>query len=340
MRVTSPVDPNSDAPLELPLRPGPAFSAIDPDLVYGTTSQRPLAINSYRISTGTLNTIVDATTCGTRPAMDPSSKSDDSVSVSADDRRLADSMGGRLSGAHPFLIVYDAKFGCRWYNTHTGEIGGEWGAVGEATTPDRFLIRHPYISKSGKYVVILVNGAGFYVWNIETTQVDSCTATSSSMRCHGYGVVGFDSYVNAAGFLDQMNIVERPLENLAAITPLVWPLDPPHYFGQIKHFTWANANATDTAPVCGSTYSYDGDVEIDSPYNGEIFCVETDGRASTVWRFAHSRALWVAPYFQTQPLGDVSRNGRFFLFTSTWNGELGRQLDGTPRSDVFVLKLR
>jgi hypothetical protein len=340
MRIVSPTNPNSDTPLALPLRPGPTFSATDPDLIYGTTSLRPLAINSFRISTGMMNTVVDAATCGTHPAINPSSVSDDSVSVSADDRRLANSMGGRKSGDHPFLIVYDKVLGCRWYNTLTGEIGGEWGVVGGASTSDRFLIRHPYISKSGKYVVILTNTSGFYVWDIRTTHVQDCTAINSAMRCHGYGVVGFNSYVNAAGFIDQMNIVERSLTNIGTVTPLVWPLDPPYYFGQIKHFTWANTNSTDTAPVCGSTYSYDGDPEIDSPYNGEIFCVETDGRASTIWRFAHHRALWVDPYFQTQPLGDVSRDGRFFLFTSTWNGELGRQSNGIPRSDVFVVKLK
>jgi len=340
MRIVSPTNPSSDASLALPLRPGPTFSATDPDLIYGTTSLRPLVINSYRISTGVLNTLVDGATCGTRPAIDPSSLSDDSVSVSADDRRIANSMGGRKSGNHPFVIVYDKVLGCRWYNTQTGEIGGEWGVVGNATTSDRFLIRHPYISKSGKYVVILVNNAGFYVWDIRTAHVQACTAISSAMRCHGYGAVGFNSYVNAAGLIDQMNIVQRSLASISSVAPLVWPLDPPHYFGQTKHFTWANANSDDSAPVCGSTYTYDGDPEIDSPYNGEIFCVETDGRASTVWRFAHNRALWVDPYFQTQPLGDVSRDGRFFLFTSTWNGELGRQSNGTPRSDVFVLKLK
>lgn len=340
MKIVSPLDPQSDVPLELPLRPGPTFSSVEPDVIYGTTNQTPLTISSYSISTGVLSTVVDGTTCGTKPAMDPTSRSDDSVSVSANDQRLADSMGGRQSGSHPFLIVYDKRMGCRWYNTQTGQIGGAWGPIGTASTSDRFLIRHPYISKSGKYVVIHVNYEGFYVWDVGTTQVDSCTSIGPPLRCHGYATVGWNSYVNAAGFLDQMNILKRPLGNLVALTPLVWPLDPPYYFGQIKHFSWADVNETDSTPVCGSTYSYDGDPTIDSPYNGEIFCIETDGHASTVWRFAHNRALWKAPYFNTQPLGDVSRDGSFFLFTSTWNGELGSESDGTPRSDVFVLKLK
>jgi hypothetical protein len=82
------------------------------------------------------------------------------------------------------------------------------------------------------------------------------------------------------------------------------------------------------------------DTTIDQPWAGEIFCVETDGRASTVWRFAHNRATYVEPYFHTQPLGGVSRDGRFFLFTSDWDAQLGIGTDGQPLSDVFIVKLR
>jgi hypothetical protein len=95
----------------------------------------------------------------------------------------------------------------------------------------------------------------------------------------------------------------------------------------------------DSAPVCGSTYSYDGDPIIDQPFAGEIFCVETDGLTSAIWRFAHNRATYIWPYFNTQPLGSISKDGRFFLFTSDWDGQLGIGSDGRPRSDVFVVKL-
>ena len=97
-------------------------------------------------------------------------------------------------------------------------------------------------------------------------------------------------------------------------------------------------NTLDNTPVCGSSYGYDMDT--DQPYAGEIFCVETDGLASTVWRFAHNRALYVKPYFQMQPIGNVSRDGRFYLFTSDWDGQLGPSADGTPDSAVFIVKLQ
>jgi len=136
-----------------------------------------------------------------------------------------------------------------------------------------------------------------------------------------------------------MQVVKRPLANLSQIAPLVYPLPLPSNWGQAQHFTWSNVDASDSTPVCGSTYSYDGEMTIDQAFAGEIFCVETDEIASTVWRFAHNRASYLKPYFQTQPLGNISRDGRFFLFTSNWNAQLGIGADGTPLSDVFIVKL-
>lgn len=104
-----------------------------------------------------------------------------------------------------------------------------------------------------------------------------------------------------------------------------------------KHFSWSNVDQNDSVPVCGSDYGYDDD--IDEPFAEEIFCIETDGGASTVWRFAHNRALYISPFFQTQPLGSVSRDGRFYLFGSDWDAQLGLAPDGTPRSDIFIVKL-
>ena len=66
MKIVSPIDPHSDVPVELPLRPGPTFSSVDPDLIYGTTSQTPFTISSYRISTGVVTTVADGMTCRTK----------------------------------------------------------------------------------------------------------------------------------------------------------------------------------------------------------------------------------------------------------------------------------
>lgn len=345
MAISSLPGANPGQALHVPLRPEPSFSFIDSDLIYGTTDTAPLTISSYRFSSGVLAPLLDTTTCGTQPPLIPDGHlvvSDDDVRLSADDSRISISEGGKQSGSHMFVIVYDKNLGCRWYNTQTGQIGGQWGPSGLASTTDTYLIRHAYISRSGNYVQILNNDrvGAFVIWDIATLNVTICPI-HGSLFCAGYGVVGSNSYVNSPGYIENMNILKRPLDNLSEFTQLVSPLPYPPYFGNTVHFTWNNVDANDSLPACGSTYRYAGWQEygITEPFEEEIFCVETDGLASTIWRFAHNRATWQTPYFNTQPLGNISLDGRFFLFTSGWDEQLGNDSSGDPLSDVWIVKL-
>ena len=326
--------------LRIPLRSSPTFSFIDPDLIYGTTKAAPLTISGYRFSTQTTSTVIDTTTCGTQPALDPTNRAVTSnldISGSSEDNRIAISAGGKSVSNHAFVIIYDKKLGCRWYNTQTGQIGGDWGATGYVSVADRYLIGHVHISGDGNYVKIR-NAKKFYFWDVATLQVTSCPL-HSDLHCSTYGTIGRSSMINGIG-VDEMNIAKRPLSDLTQVMPLVVPLATPHLFEQEQHFSWVNGYLDDNAPVCGSVYSYDGDTEILRAWDDEVVCLETDGLASTVWRFAHHRAYMQSGRFNTQPLGNVSADGRFFMFTSTWNSQLGTEKNGNPRSDVFIVKLQ
>src|ERR1700722_6461364 len=119
--------------------PGGSFSFLNSDLLYGTTDATPLTISSYRFSTGDVESVIDTTTCGAQPPMipGPSTRSDDDVTPSLDDTRVSISEGGPSFGADMFVIVYDKKLGCRWYNTQTGQIGGQWGPSGASAAKAR-----------------------------------------------------------------------------------------------------------------------------------------------------------------------------------------------------------
>jgi hypothetical protein len=106
-----------------------------------------------------------------------------------------------------------------------------------------------------------------------------------------------------------------------------------------KHFTWSGGHLNNNVPVCGSTYAADGRDTVIQPYDGEIFCIETDLNASTIWRFAHNRAIWDEEYYWSEPFGNVSLDGRFFMFSSSWDGQVGTDSDGDPRSDIWIVKL-
>jgi hypothetical protein len=341
MAISSLPNAGAEKGLILPLRPGPSFSLTDPDLIYGTTNDDPLTITSYRFSTGVSSTVIDTRNCGVQPPLGSGGSvlSDGDVTPSLDDSRMSISEGGPQFGADMFVIVYDKNLGCRWYNTQTGHIGGQWGLSGNATVGGSYLIRHAYLARSGNYVYILTDVGVWYTWNLATLTVEAC-ANGSGPDCAGYGVVGYNSYINSPGMYDDMYLVKRPLGNISQFSSLFYPLPTPGNWGQAKHFTWSNVNGKDSVPVCGSTYGYyDETLGFEEPFAGEIFCIETDGLASTVWRFAHNRATYISPFFQTQPLGNVSRGGRFFLFGSDWDAQLGLAPDGTPRSDVFIVRL-
>jgi hypothetical protein len=328
--------------LVVPLRAGGSFSFTDPDLMYGTNDNNVLEITSYRFSTGTLTPLIDTTTCGIEPPLvpGPGVRSGDDVTPSLDDSRLSISEGGAAFGDHMFVVVYDKALGCRWYNTQTGQIGGRWGPSGAASTVDSYLIGHATLSRSGKYVRINANGLGFYVWDVATLQVEHCSI-HSVLHCGGYTANGFNSIVQARSYENPMDIVKRSFSDVSEVTPLVWPLAPAHDSELLtKHFTWNNVDVNDSAPVCASTYDEIDKDDITVPYEAEIICIETDGVASTIWRFAHNRAHWYPQYFNTQPLGSISRDGHFFLFTSSWDEQLGTESNGTPRSDVWIVKLQ
>ncbi len=329
--------------LPIPLRPGPTFSFLDSDLMYGTQRGKPLTIATYRFSSGQMQPLFDTTQCNTQPPLvaGPDNTSTD-VSISGDDNRIEISAGGKSVSHRPFVIVYDQQLGCRWYNTETGQAGGTWGPVGQVSTTDLFLFSHSRISGNGQYVTIDVSGQKnkFYVWDVTSLNVTPC-GLHSSLHCAGYGAVGYQSYINDPGVLDEMNTYLRPLGNLSQITQLINPLPQPYYWGQEKNFSWNPGRLNENAPVCGANYSPSGSMEVNQPYDGEIFCIETDGVQSTIWRFGHDRAVWDPEYYWTQPFANLSLDGRFFAFTSSWDNQLGivpGTTDG-PRTDVFVVKL-
>jgi hypothetical protein len=110
-----------------------------------------------------------------------------------------------------------------------------------------------------------------------------------------------------------------------------------------KNFAWNDGRLDTSFPVCATLYSPKGDPDVKQPYDGEVVCIETDGIASTVWRFAHHRDIWAGKQFYwTLPYGNLSLDGRWFAFTSSWDEQLGTFWgeSNAPRTDVFILKLQ
>ena len=139
-----------------------------------------------------------------------------------------------------------------------------------------------------------------------------------------------------------MNIMIRPFDNLNSSAELINPLPKAVQWGFDKHLSWNDDNSTDTMPVCGSTYlEENGPRAINRAWNREIFCLRTDGVQSQVWRFGHHRSVYQAGDFWSTPRGNISQDGKFYMFTSTWENQLGLQpgMVGRFRKDVFIIEL-
>lgn len=331
-------------PRELLPFPEGDFSHTRPNILYAASSNNP-AFQQYDVSNGQITKLQKVSDCVKLRASDLAF----SVSVSADDERMA-TMLGPEQDRNFMVYVYDRKLGCRWYNTQTGEIGGQWGPKGTISAADRYLIHNTNISPSGKYIWVERGsssvGNWWLIWEVETMKVTACPSW-----CSGHHVVGYSHVVGPSGERHPLDLLSRPLNNLNATNSLVADLaagDSQHWYDQ--HLSWNNADPNDDNPFCLSTYNGGNPnipgapLDAAGPWENEILCVEPHARDSTgsrVWRFAHTFSTAKNGFWST-PRGNVSQDGRFFMFTSDWEDQLGREPSNKQqyRTDVFIVELR
>ena len=317
----------------------PQFSYTQPNILYGVV-RRDTVFQQYDISTGKTSNINNASKCVKLQPTDGAG----SPTVSADDSRFMTALGP-LQDKNYLIYVYDRSLGCRWYNTQTGEIGGQWGPKGTISAPDRFLIHNARMAKSGKFVYVTRGGGpgvgtAWVVWEIDTLNVAACPK-----GCKAHHALGYSHIVGASGITHPLEIWLRPLDHLEQATSIVADLEPAKDFWYDSHYSWNNVDPNDSAPVCFSTYRpTNPDTPgtpplVTGPWENEIDCAETDEKASTVWRFAHTYST-ARNGFWSQPRGNVSQDGRFFMFTSDWEDQLGKSDGESYRTDVFIVELK
>ncbi|HEY6339558.1 MAG TPA: hypothetical protein VIW68_13780 [Candidatus Sulfotelmatobacter sp.] len=328
--------------LSIHLRKGPAgwrgepqFSFSHANLLFGVSSDRP-ELEQYDLSTGKVSAVDNPSRCLKLHSADLAFD----VSVSADDSRFMSVIGPRQN-ANYLIYVHDRDKGCRWYNTQTGEIGGEWGPAGKIATGEGYGIHNARISKSGRFVSIArgMGGAGKWrIWDVDTLNVTACTT-----NCSGHRAMGYSSLLNMGGN-HPFQMLKRPLDHLDSPSPLVSDLAGSPGYWYDSHISWNNVDASDTAPACLSTYRPSNPatpgtpLDVSGPWENEILCVQTDGKGSKVWRFAHTFSTAKNGFWST-PRGNVSQDGHFYMFTSDWEDQLGPLPNGKYRTDVFIVEL-
>jgi hypothetical protein len=312
-----------------------SFSTTNPNVAYGLANRNNVRIDEFDFSTHKERTVLDPSKClkysGTFRGLD--------ISVSAGDSRILGVFGPQ-EDADPYLVVWDARQGCRWYNTATGDIGGDWGPKGQASTAQRFGVHQARISLSGEYAVI-AGGGSRHFWNVDTLQVTDC---AKDQLCDGHFAIGYNKLVNTPGTKDDMHVVIRSLTDAADTTDLIDSFPGPAEWDGDSHWSWNNDNVSDTSPVCGSTYLVSNPTTPGTPlvshraWDNEVICFATTG-SQKVWRFAHTYSTAHNGFYST-PRGNVSQDGRFYMFSSDWEDELGKDSSGHYRTDVFIIPLK
>lgn len=314
----------------------PQFSFRQANVLYGL---RERDFEQYDASSGRVTEINDPSKCVKLGSGDKGN----SVTVSADDNRFMETLGPQQDEYY-MVYVYDRAQGCRWLNTQTGEIGGQWGPKGTISVADRFLLHNARMSKSGKFVDLRrgrnVIGKGWAIWEVDSMNVSVCPRA-----CTGHHVLGYSHLISSSGVTHPMDVWLRPLNRLENSTPIISGLEPDKGPWFDSHFSWNNVDANDSTPVCFSTYQPTNPdrsgaaLLVSGPWENEIDCAETDGKASKVWRFAHTYSTARNGFWST-PRGNVSQDGRFFMFTSDWEDLLGKTPNGENRTDVFIVELK
>ncbi|MGH9357015.1 MAG: hypothetical protein ACRD10_12860 [Terriglobia bacterium] len=277
-----------------------------------------------------------------------------------------------ITNCTPFNVYIGVSPGGETRQNPKGPLGGGVYVQSQPLNPKSpkaparshagYNVHNARISKGGTLVrVDAAEGFTLYFWKPGTTEVHTCRIFADN--CGGHQALGYSHMINDPNDTDMADVIMRPLENPSAITRLVNPLPTPRQFND-SHWSWNDANSSDTMPVCGSFYNSHGQgngtqnvqtnplLQISAPYDREIVCVATSG-PSRVWRFAHTRATaavndhaGAGSSFWGTPRGNVTPDGRFYMFTSDWDWSLGsrRGSAGCPqagmcRTDVFIVEL-
>ncbi|HLB87122.1 MAG TPA: hypothetical protein VJK29_05660 [Terriglobales bacterium] len=313
----------------------PQFSYAQPGILYGLGS----AFQQYDISNRRITTIHDPSSC---VKLSPSDHGYYGA-ASANDQRLLGVFGPRQDDNY-LVYIFDREKGCRWFNTQSGEIGGKWGPKGVISSSSHFGVHDARLSMSGKFVAIAGGGTGPILWEVDTMNVTLCSR-QAPFFCGGHHALGYSHMVNPSLRKHPLDLVSRPLDGLAEFSPLITRL-PETKAWYDQHISWNNVNPEDTNPACFSTYRPDNPdapgtpLKVTGPWENEIDCLEMDGKGSKVWRFAHTFSTAKNGFWST-PRGNVSPDGRFFMFTSDWQDQLGQVPNGKKyRTDAFIVELR
>lgn len=298
------------------------FSGTDADVIYGVNQgKHPNFVLKYSFTTQTYTQLLDV--AKHVPGMKGGIGA---VSISATEE-VALECNGEGQDKYRTVLWCDLKTGKRQVlDTVDKTIDGK------PMTETNFWsgIHDVQILKGGRYVQICTNPtqgerggnanlrskAGYWFWD---TRTGKCYFMPKEFD---HWAAGYDCLVNKGyGILQLRTFGPDGMTEPVSLLPIKFPYD--------AHESWNNAQSGKLLPVIVETCRFGPASTSSAPYaplDEEIFAVSTDG-SKKVWRFAHDRIRDKNWFYGP----NISQDGRYCLFTSTWEDTLGKDSNGKPR---------
>jgi hypothetical protein len=258
--------------------------------------------------------------------------------------------GGPSQDRDQYVVVWKAGVGggCRWINTETLTVGGDWGTTGAvvkktstggAGSWPQFFIHNARLSPDGNYVRMTACtplpvpdecGGTIYIWDLNTTEVKSCVGGTDS--CFGHTGWAWTKMINQENSsADAIRYATRSYANLssAGLSYIANPSIAPAENMADSHISSAYSNAIQSAVIsCASAYRTDGSPPNGNtpyqrnhrPFDNEVFCMTLNAGASApMYRFTHTYTS--ARYPSTEvTCSAVSRSGSTISATCASHG--------------------
>jgi len=270
------------------------WSGLDPDVIY---SHWAMKIWAYNVKVNTYTLVADFTgKAGIAANLQQMSKSPDDNAFGFN---IQDTNWNRL--------------GCLAWRKSQNDIYTYFGTIDEVE-----------VDKTGKYLVVLTGQQGAGVIETKIVNLDTRTVTDLTDNAPDFApghkdvgkgtVIGEDNWNNGVTF-----------RQLAMPHQFINVLSSGSDWSQGRHISTL---ADDEAWMLVSAYVVPANPPASGPFHNEIFLVSTDGQ-QRVRRICHHHSV-LRDYWDS-PRADISRDGRFAVFTSNWGS--------TTRRDVFVVAI-
>jgi len=353
---------SGDGGLTLTFINDPEFSATNSNVIYGVTSIIH-TVSQYDFATRAYSAVIDLETIvsgltGYVGGQAAGGTTSDNLMVF---------FGGPTQDLHHYALWFPvgniaAK---KLLDTATSTVNGV-----PTNVALNFNLHSASIDRSGRYVLLYPTAVDQaapryasqeYIWDTTTDVFIALTSGGKDggpdVHPWGHDASGFAHNINkdccTSSSWDAGQWQVRSLADPLVTSDLINPVLTPKEVYMADHTSWNNAQPNVLVPVITGTYRAPDNIDTTPwrAWDDEIMAIETGapaGTGATVWRFAHHRSLITSDspttstntfWYTARP--NVSRNGRWVVFTSNWEKTLGSEPPpGVFRQDVFLIQLQ